>query len=450
MYIIPAFNHLITIFLIMKIEKKLLENSIVELIIEDTAENVAKSRKAALAYLAKNAEIKGFRKGSKIPEAMLVRQYGEEYIGNLTVEFGIDKLYKAALKQEKLIPVAQAEIKEVISQSPLKINVHIEVFPEITIDKKYKDIKLERNEVKVTAAEVKNALSEIETKFTKFEEVTDKRSKAKMGDRLTIDTQGFENEAPLENTNMQEYPLVLGSNILVPGFEEQMVGAKVGDNLDLDVNFPADYHNEDFKGKKTVFKVTIKKFEKAVAPEFTEEFIEQLRGQKLDLDGFKALIKEEIKDTKQANASMEDEQKLINELLKVTKLELGAKMIEQKIDQVFEEIKQNLSGQNVKMADYLESLKLSEEEYKEKHVKESAIVRLQGELILHKLAELENTEVTDADMEKEIKVILKKFGSKDVLARLEELYVPGNKYYEELKQRMKYKNLINSFFTTKK
>jgi FKBP-type peptidyl-prolyl cis-trans isomerase (trigger factor) len=147
---------------------------------------------------------------------------------------------------------------------------------------------------------------------------------------------------------------------------------------------------------------------------------------------------------------MEDEQKLIKELSKVTKLELGTKMIEQKIGQVFEEIKQNLSGQNVKMADYLESLKLSEEEYKEKHVKESAIVRLQGELILHKLAEIENTDVSDKDMEKEIKIILKKFGSKDVLARLEELYVPGNKYYEELKQRMKYKNLIDTFFITKK
>ncbi|MDA7494767.1 trigger factor [Candidatus Gracilibacteria bacterium] len=434
----------------MKIEKNILENSVVELIIEDSAENVAKSRKAALAHLEKNAEIKGFRKGAKIPEAMLIRQYGEEYVANLTVEFGIDKLYKAALKQEKLIPVAQAEIKEVISQSPLKINIHIEVFPEVVIDKKYKDITLEKKAVKVTAAEVKNALSEIETKFTKFEEVTDKRSKAKMGDRVTVDTQGYENGVELENTAMQEYPLVLGSNILVPGFEEQIVGAKVGDNLELDVDFPADYHNEDFKGKKTKFKVVIKKFEKAVAPEFTEEFIEQLRGKKLDLDGFKSLIKEEIKETKDANASMENEQALIKELLKVTKLELGTKMIAQKTDQVFEEIKQNLAGQNVKMPDYLESLKLSEEAYKEQHVKESAIARLQGELILHKLSEMEQPEVSDKDMEKEIKVILEKFGSKDVLARLQELYVPGNKYYEELKQRMKYKKLIESFFTTKK
>lgn len=434
----------------MKIEKNLLENSIVELIIEEDSANIAQNRKKALAHLEKNADIKGFRKGATIPESVLVRQFGEEYITNLTVEFGIDALYKEALRKEKLIPVAQAEIKEIISQSPLKIKVHIEVLPEVTISDDYKKIKLEKEEVKVSAAEVKAAIEEIEKKFTKFEEVTDKRSKVKMGDRVTIDTQGFENGVELENTAMQDYPLVLGSNILVAGFEEQMVGAKLGDELELDVNFPDDYHNDDFKGKQTKFKVTIKKFEKAVAPEFTEEFIEQLRGKKLDMTGFKALIKEEIAETKQANARMDEEQRLIDELLKVTKLELGEKMIAQKIDQVFEEIKQNLAQQNVKMADYLESLKLTEEEYKQKHVKESAVKRLQGEMILHELAQKENAEVSDKEMEKEIKIILEKFGSKDVLARLKELYVPGNKYYEELKQRMKYRKLIDSFFTVKK
>lgn len=434
----------------MKIEKNLLENSIVELLIEEDSSSIAKNRNKAIAHLEKNADIKGFRKGAKIPEAIIVRQFGEEYITNLTVEFGIDVLYKEALRKEKLIPVAQAEIKEIISQSPLKIRVHIEVLPEVKISDDYKNISLEKEEIKVSANEVKAALEEIEKKFTKFEEVTDKRSKVKMGDRVTIDTQGYENGVELENTAMQEYPLVLGSNILVPGFEEQMVGAKLGDELELDVDFPEDYHNDDFKGKKTKFKVTIKKFEKAVAPEFTEEFIEQLRGKKLDLAGFKALIKEEITETKEANARMEEEQRLIDELLKVTKLDLGEKMIAQKIDQVFEEIKQNLTGQNVKMADYLESLKLTEEEYKQKHVKESAVKRLQGELILHELAQKTNFEISDKEMEKEIKIILEKFGSKDVLARLKELYVPGNKYYEELKQRMKYRKLIDSFFTVKK
>ncbi len=433
----------------MKIEKNLLPKSIVELVIEEDAKNIAKSRKEAMAYLEKNADIKGFRKGAKIPESVLVRQYGEEYINKLTVEFGIDSLYRRALSQEKVLPVAQAEIKEVMNESPLKIRVHIEVYPNVEIDAKYKDIKLTKEKISASAAEVKEALDSIQTKFTKFEEITDKRSKVKMGDKVTIDTEGYEEGKLLENTTMQNYPIVLGSNILVPGFEEQMVGAKLEDELELDVAFPDDYHNDEFKGKQTKFKVKINKFERAVKPEFTEEFIEQLRGQKLDLEGFKKLIKSEITETKEANARMEEESQLIDELLKVTTLELGEKLLERKIEQVFEEIKQNLGQQNVKMADYLESLKLSEEDYKEKHVKESAEKRLNGEVILHKLAEMEKTEVSEKEMNSEIETILAKFGSEDVLSRLKELYVPGTKYYNELQERMKYRKLIDSFFTTK-
>ncbi|MCP4523038.1 MAG: trigger factor, partial [Candidatus Gracilibacteria bacterium] len=361
----------------------------------------------------------------------------------------IDSMYREGLKKEKLVPVAQAEIKEIISESPLKIRVHIEVMPTVEIDSKYKKIKLSKQKISVSADEVKLALGDIEKKFTKFEEVTDKKTKIKMGDQVTIDTDGYEKEVLMKNTSMRDYPIVLGSNILVPGFEEGMVGAKTGDALDLDVNFPTDYHNEEFKGKKTIFKVTIKKFEQAVVPEFTEEFIEQLRGQKLDLTGFKKLIKQEITDTKEANARMDEEQKLIDELLKVTTLELGEGMIKHQIEKVFGEIKENLTKDGVKIGNYLESLKLSEEEYKEKNVKPIAKKRLQGELILHKLAELESFEVTDKEMKTEIDTILERFGSEDVLKKLQELYVPGNKYYEELKQRVKYRKLIDNFFRSR-
>jgi len=433
----------------MKITRKDLENSIVELVVEESTENVAKARKNALKHLQENAEVKGFRKGSKIPEDVILRQYGEDHINKMAIDYSIDKMYKDSIREEKLIPVAQWVIKEIISQSPLKIKIHIEVLPNVEIDKKYKDISLEKTEIKVSADEVKKSLEDIEKRFTKFEEVTDKRSKLKMWDRATIDTQGFENDKLLDNTSMQDYPLVLGSNILVPWFEEQLVWAKLDDELEIDVNFPEDYHNADFANKKTKFKVTIKKFERAVKPEFTEEFIEQLRGKKLDLNGFKELIKEEIRETKESNARIEEESKLIDELLKVSKLEVWENLLKNQIEKVFSEIKENMASQNIKMADYLESLKMSEEDYKENHVKETALKRLQGELILHKLAEIEKTDISEEEMKKEIEKIMSKFENQEVLNRLKELYVPGTKYYEELKQRMVYRNLIDSFFTKK-
>ncbi len=433
----------------MNIERKDLENSIVELVVEESTENVAKARKNALKHLQENAEVKGFRKWAKIPEDVIVRQYGEDHINKMAIDYSIEKMYKDAIKKEKLVPVAQWVIKEIISQSPLKIKIHIEVLPKVEINDDYKKISLEKKEIEVSDKEVKAALEDIEKRFTKFEEITDKRSKLKMWDRATIDTQWFENWELLDNTSMQDYPLVLGSNILVPGFEEQIVWAKLWDELEIDVNFPEDYHNKDFANKKTKFKVTIKKFERWVKPEFSEEFIEQLRGKKLDLNGFKDLLKEEIRETKESNARMEEESKLIDELLKVSKLEVGENLLKNQIEKVYTEIKENMASQNIKVADYLESLKMSEEEYKEKHVKETALKRLQWELILHKLWELEKVEVSEDEMKEEIEKIMSRFENKEVLERLKELYIPWTKYYEELKQRMVYKKLIESFFNKK-
>jgi trigger factor len=294
--------------------------------------------------------------------------------------------------------------------------------------------------------EVENALKEIETKFTKFEESTDKKTVAEMWDKVTIDTDWYEKEKILESTSMKDYPIILGSNILVPWFEESIVWAKTGDNLEFPVIFPKDYHNEEFKGKKTIFKVTVKKIEKAIKPEFTPEFIEQLRGKKLNLDEFKKLIKQEITEVKESNVRLESENKLIDELLKITKIDIWNSMLKNQIEKVYSEIKENITKDWYKVNDYLESLKLSEEDYKEKNIKPTALKRLQWELILYKLNELEKIEVTEKELNSEIEKILINFNSKDVLEKLKKLYIPWTKYYEELRMRVTYRKLIDSFF----
>ncbi len=144
---------------------------------------------------------------------------------------------------------------------------------------------------------------------------------------------------------------------------------------------------------------------------------------------------------------MEREMKLIEELLKHTTLDLGDKLVSQQTQQVFNEVKENIAKDGIKVADYLASLGLSEEEYKEKHIKDTAVRRLQGELILNELIKHENIEVSDDEMKTEVEKIVSKYESQDVLKRLQELYVPGNKYYEELKRRVAFRRLIDSFFT---
>ncbi|MDD3793392.1 MAG: trigger factor [Candidatus Gracilibacteria bacterium] len=430
----------------MKITRNNLEKSIVELIVEETTENIAKSRQKAIKHLQKNAEVKGFRKGSIVPENIIVKQFGEEYINRMAIDFSIDTMYRDSLRKEGLVPVAQGEIKEIVSESPLIIKIHVEVLPNVEIKDTYKKISLKKKEVSVSDEEVQNALTDIEKRFTKFEKNEDAEYKAKLGDRVSIDTDGFENGTLLDNTSMKNYPLILGSNLLVPGFEEKIVGAKIGEELEFPVTFPKDYHNSDFAGKETSFKVKVNQIEVAVKPEFNAEFIKALRGKDLDLEGFKALIKEELLDVKESNARLEEEKELVDELIKISTLDIGENLLKNQIEKVFSEIKQNMAQDGVKMSDYLESLKMDEEQYKEKHVKDVAIIRLKGELILNKLASLEKMEVNDDEMMIEIEKILTKFENPEVLKRLKDLYLPDTKYYSELKQRMIYRKIINSFF----
>jgi len=176
----------------MKIERKDLPKSLVELIIEVPTGDVSKFRKKAINYLSENADIKGFRKGH-ITEEVIVKHYGEDYISQMTVDFAIDKVYREALKAEKLLPVAQGEIKEVISQNPMKIRMEVEVFPEINISDDYKKISLKKTDVKVKASEVKTAIEDIEKKFTTFKEAN-KTAKVANNDKVTINTQGFDSE----------------------------------------------------------------------------------------------------------------------------------------------------------------------------------------------------------------------------------------------------------------
>jgi len=430
----------------MKIERNDLEKSIVELIVEADVKEVAKYRKKAISHISENTEIKGFRKASNIPENILIKQVWEDTINQTVINFAIDDLYRKALIESKVVPVSQGEIKEIVSQSPLKIKIHLEVLPEVSVDEtKMKKIKLTRKKISVSAEEVKNAIFDIEKKFTTFVESS---SKARDWDRVTIDTDGYDKSWKLmETTSMRAYPLVLGSKLLVPWFEEGIVWVKAWDELELDITFPKDYHNADFAWKQATFKVKIIKVESFKKPEFTPEFIEGLRGQKLDMEGFKELIKSEISDMKQSNQNIEDELKLIDELLKVSKLDIGEKMLAEQTNRMFDEVKENMLKQNIKMKDYLESLKLDEETYKKEHILADATKRLQWELILSKLVDILKPKITDKSVILEVENIKKNYQNEEVLKRLDEMYKSGSQNFEGLKRKMMMKNVIDWFYS---
>lgn len=431
----------------MKSTIKRLPKSIVEITIEDSASNIAKYRKKVINNIREHWDIKGFRKWTNIPEDIIVQNYWEEKIMTMIIDEALDISYKKALSTHNLIPMDQADLKEIISESPMVVKLEVEVLPEVEIDPKYKEIKIKKTIVKVDDSEVDNAINEIKHKFTKYEKIEDPTYKIKKGDITVVDTEWFDESGNfLEETGISGYPLLIWSGAFVPGFEDNMIWANPWAKLEFDIIFPSDYHNDDYKNKKIKFKVKINEIKQTIEPEFTEEFIENLRGKKTDFEWLKEIIRWEILETKEMNSRIDDENKLLDELIKISNLDIGDAIMDRQINIIFEEVKANISESGGKMHDYLNSLNMSEEEYKEKNLKYIAERRIKWEFIFSKLNKLESHEVSSEEINEEIKKIMSRFNSEDVKKKLIDLYKEWTKQYEELKQRISYSKLIDSFF----
>lgn len=428
-----------------------------ELTIKENTKEFDKARTEAIENIRNNSSIKGFRKGALIPEEVIVKEYGEDMIRERAVNILLDKIYHKALQKEGIVPVSAGSVKTIVSESPLEVILDVEVLPEAIIDeKKMKKIKIKKTEVKTEEDEVTSAISEIEKRFTHYHDAGTESGDGfdasqmviEKGDRITIDTQGFDKQGgtAIPETKVAAFPLVIGSGSFIPGFEEKMMGKKVGEVVEFDITFPVDYHSEEFKNRKVFFMTTIFRIEKAHKPEWTPEFIEKIRGVKTDFEGFKEVLRKEIHSEKEYQARGKDEHNLLTELITITELEVGPSLIQSEIDRVFSEQKSNIESQGYTMKDYLSHAKQDEVSYKESIVKPEAIRRAKAELILKKVREILNIEATEQEVKDEVEKVIAAYSSSKVVDRLREKLVPGDDYYEDIKNRVTYRKVVNSFF----
>lgn len=430
----------------MQIITKKISGILLEVTVKETGKTYDKYYAKVLEELKSRVSIKGFRKGN-VPDEAVLKEYNPQMIEAEAIQAFMDDNYQKILQKEKIIPTGPAAIKEIKSTNPIELILEVEILPEVTIDeKKLAKIKLKKTEATVTDAEVTAEIERIETKFTKFEDAGE-GALIEKGDKVTIDTEGLEKKGGqvIEETRVKAFPLVIGSNTFIPGFEEKLIGSKVGEVAEFDITFPADYHADAFKNRKVYFITTIFKLEKAVKPEWTEDFIEKLRGKKTDFAGFKVLIKEEIQHHKEHEVRAKDEDALLEELKKVTTVEIGGHLLAHETDRVFAEVKQDYEQAGMKMTDFLMHLKKSEEEYKEA-LKPQAEKRLFAELTLEKLKSIINVEVTEEEITKEIAHVMSHYSNPQAIERLTEMLKPGTKHYADIQNRLQYRNIVDSFF----
>lgn len=424
--------------------------------VKESGAEFEKAQKLAIEDFRKNGKINGFKPGTA-PDNVIIKQFGLSAIDQHAVDIIIDKIYPKILKKENIIPVAPGNITELKSTNPLEFVIEVEIFPEVTIDEKKLDaIKVKKTNFKVMKKEIDEEIEAIKRRFTHYHEAgvhaddgaDTSHTAIENGDRATVTAQGYDKKGgdAIPETAVPSYPLVIGSGNFIPGFEEKLIGAKAGDEVAFDITFPADYHSEEFKGRKVHFVVNVEKVEKPHAPEFTEDFIEKLRGVKTDLEGFKEIIKKEISARKETENRRKDEDTLMKKMLEAATIEVGPALVANEVNQVFAEHSENLAQQGLNMKQYLEHIKMDEEAYKETVVKPEAERRLKAELLLRKIREIRKVEATEAEIKEELEKIIAQYQNAEVVARLREKLVPGDMYYEDIKNRLAYRKTVDMFW----
>ena len=359
----------------------------------------------------KDINMSGFRKG-QVPYDVYVKKVGIEALYMDAVDMAVDILYAKLLSDPKTItPAATPAINlKSVTDEYVELEFTLVSSPKVTLGK-YKDLKIKKEKIEVTDEEVEHELGHLKEQFVEVKTKDDKE-KIKDGDVAVIDFEGFLDGVAFKGGKGENYSLTIGSHTFIPGFEEELVGLKKGDNKDVNVTFPENYHSEELKGKPVVFKVSIKEVKERVLPEFNKEFFEDLNvGGVTNLDELKNYIRENKKAEKEHLKEDEYLFKCLDEVVKNSKFEIPEEMTEDEVNRLVREFSEKLQYQGLKLEDYLKFTNSNLEEFKKTLVPE-ANKRVGYRLVMDAIVEAEKLEVSDEEVEKGIEETAKKYGMK--------------------------------------
>ncbi len=343
--------------------------------------------------------VPGFRKG-KAPKHIIETYYGKEAFWYDAIDAEYPVLFDEAVKEAGVKPVAAPYDDEIVemNENGFTIKFKITVKPEVEL-KAYKGIKAEKEKVTVKKAEIKEEVERALERDSKLVAVEGKA--AKKGDIATIDFEGFLDGVAFEGGKGENYDLELGSGNFIPGFEDQVIGHKAEEEFDIDVTFPEDYGAEDLAGKAVVFKIKLHKIMKKELPKYDDEFVKDVSEFDTIAD-YEKHLEEEIKARKEAAADREFENKVMDTLVDNVVAEIPAVMIEKEIDNQINEFEYRLRSQGMSMDMYLQYLGMDVAALRDSY-KEGAEKQVKLRLALEKITELEKIEISDEDIETELK-----------------------------------------------
>lgn len=382
----------------MSVQVEKLEKNMAKLAIEVPAEEVEKAIQKVYQKTRKSINIPGFRKG-KAPRQLIEKMYGKEVFYNDAIDEMLPSAYAKAMDEcgEEIVSRPTIDIVQMESGKPFIFNAEVAVKPEVTLGE-YKGIQVEKAPIEVMDEEIEaEILKEREANARTI--TVDDRAVAK-GDMVSLDFEGFIDGAAFEGGKGENYDLTIGSGTFIPGFEDQLIGAEIGKEMEVNVSFPEDYNAAELAGKAAVFKCTVNAIKVKELPEVNDEFAQEV-SEFDTLDEYKADIKAKLLKDKEDDAKRAKEDAVIEKIIEGAQMEIPEAMVEYQVDQMMDDFAQRIMGNGLSMEQYFQLTGMTAEGYKEQ-MKPRAMKNIQSRLVLEAVAKAENIEVTEDDVEAEI------------------------------------------------
>jgi len=363
----------------------------------------------------KDLNIPGFRKG-KVSRSVFDRMYGEEALYEDTVNDLLPSNYEAAVQEAGIEPVSQpkVDIESMEKGQDWVIKAEVTVKPEVKLGQ-YKDLKVEKQEREITDQDVEDRLQREQEQHAEM--VIKEDEPAAEGDTVVIDFEGFVDGESFEGGKAENHSLELGSNSFIPGFEEQLVGAKAGDNLDVTVTFPEDYQAEDLAGKEAVFKVTVHEVKEKELPELDDELAKDLDDEVETLDELREKYHKEMQESKEKAAQDAVEESAIKQAVDNAEVvELPDVMIQDEVKRAKDEFLNNLQQQGVSAEMYYQITGTSEEDLDEQFEGEAG-TRVKTNLVIEAIVAEEGFEATEDEVNSEIKDLAENYNMPEAQVR---------------------------------
>ena len=381
-----------------------LEKSQVKLTIEVGAEEFEKAVNKAYLQMRGKMNVPGFRPG-KAPRKIIEGMYGAEVFYEEAVNIVLPDAYEAAVQEQKLEVVGYPQVElESCGKDGVVFQCTVAVYPEVTLGQ-YKGLEAPRAEVKVMAADVNARLKEMAERNSRLVSV---EREAQNGDTAVIDFEGKKDGVPFDGGKGESYPLELGSGSFIPGFEEQIVGMKAGEEKDIDVTFPEDYQAEELAGQPVVFSIKLHEVKAKDMPELDDEFAKDV-SEFDTLEELKADLRKKEEESREASAKQAFENNLMELVAENMECDIPEAMVENQARRVGDDYKMQVQSQGMRFADYLQMTGMKEADLLDS-AKEPALRQLRGSLALEAIIKAEGIEATEEEVDAEMQKMADQYG----------------------------------------